>query len=94
MRKYMTDIATISKNCLMSYDQATLVLNMLEEHNEFSDIGIEIKHDFESLEPFPDSEEKVLVIFEIPRNIEMPVFFREFCKALNSESTVRVAKEK
>ena len=90
----MTDTDKISKNCLMDFDQATLVLGMLEKHIEFSDIGVDIKYDFESLEPFQDSEGKVLVTFNIPRTVFLPSFFGEFYKALNPELFVLRPKEK
>ena len=85
---------TISKRCLMDYDQAALVLDMLEKHDEFSEIGVDIQFDFENLKQYDDSENKLLVIFDIPRAIYFPDFFDEFCKALNSETVILKQKER
>ena len=90
----MNDSANMFKNCLMDYDQASLVLNMLEKSELFSEIGIDVKYDFETLAPHTNSEGKVMVVFEIPRHVDMPMFFREFCSALNPESAALKSKER
>ena len=86
MMKYMTEIPLFSQTCSMSMDQATLVLEMLETHEEFAEIGVDIHYDVEKIGCIACGkipEENILVVFGIPRNISMPVFFGEFHKALN-----------
>lgn len=72
----------------MDLDQAAVLLEMLENHTEFAEVGIDFKYDVEEVdclvrERLP--EDKVLVIIEIPRNLKMPDFNLEFCKALNQK---------
>jgi len=74
------------QSCAMDLDFLALVLKMIEEHEEFAEVGVGIKYDPEEIgslvfEQIPDG--KVLVTFKIPDGVNMPNFYAEFHKALN-----------
>ena len=92
----MADNENFLQTCSMNFDQAALVLNMLETHEEFAEVGMDIRIDLENFEPHICNsvrEGDVLVIFDIPRNVKMTVFYGEFHKALNRETITCRSKE-
>jgi len=72
----------------MEPDQTDKVFRMIESHRVLSVIEMSIVSDREKINEnvcVQAPEGQVLVIFEIPREICMPVFYGEFYKVLNEE---------
>ena len=84
----MTEIPVFSQKCFMDLDQAAILLEMLESHTEFAEVGVDIKYDVEEIGCLVRGsvpEDKVLIIIDSPQTINMPNFYGEFCKALNQK---------
>lgn len=83
--------------CSMKPDEASMVLKMIESHEIFSVIGMNIYLDRDIFDQhvcgnIPIGE--ALVIFDIPRGIDMCAFYGEFHKALYQESMMGNPVEK
>lgn len=73
--------------CFMKPELAMAVNKMIGLHEEFSDVHMSIDSDVKK-------EGEVLVILEIPEaGVDMPRFYGEFCKAMNSEHFYSQSKE-
>lgn len=77
--------------------QADKVLRMIESHETFSAIGVNIDIDREKFDQSLYTnipEGSVLVIFNIPRGLEMHIFYGELYKTLCEGSVRGGNKEK
>lgn len=86
----MTLPSAYIKETSMRSGELSKVAAMIESHTEFSDIRMVI--DSSPDEQVPEKEIKVT--FEIPREISMPIFFRELCKALTELPAITPHKER